>query len=1024
MPGQPSDTGDAGAAALPPQLLAALLDLGEDAAAVTDRTGRVLWCNPALRALFELAEGALPDLGGLFAASPDALAAVATALRDGELAATEVATRCPTHGERWLRLRSRAAGDRLLWSLRDVTAARRAEVQAGKLAELLALAQEFGRIGMWERDIPSGEGRWDRRMFEFFGLPPGDCAPGRDETTARMHPDDVAGDSYAQSVRQPGRYARRFRVIRPDGSVRWLHSQWEVKPDATGRPQRAIGIMMDDTDVYELARSLSDASAQLALAVELGNIAVWRFDLATRLTHYNDRAFAILGIPHRPQGLTAAEIRPFVHPDDLPRMREAARRALESPRPSDVEARFRRSDGRWRHVLMRRVAQCDAAGRAVGIIGVSLDVTEQVEHRRAAEELARRLERAAASARIGIWSRDLQTEAGDWNEQLFQMCGRDPALGAPSVAEWFDRIVHPDERGLLRRGWGDLAAKRGQLVEYEYRIVRPDGQVRWLADRATREPWADREMVFGVTVDITERRQTEVALRTADERAALAARGAGIATWQRDLLTGEVEWDTQMWRLRGLEPRKAALDADERHALLHPDDLPGYLAATADTDRTHRPLALEFRVRLPDGSYRWLATRSSVVRDAGGRPLRRVGVNWDVTEARAAELARQQQAVAERASHAKSQFLARVSHELRTPLNAVLGFTQLLELDAGRPLAGDRLAQLRHIRHAGEHLLSLINDVLDLTQLESGQLPLRRAAVALEPLVAQAVSMVAPLAARAGVEIHVGSIAGTAAADPTRLLQVLLNLLTNAVKYNRARGEVFVEAAAHAGRVRLAVRDTGPGLARDALAQLFEPFNRLGAERGGIPGTGIGLTISKSLVEQMDGTIAVHSSADQGTTFEVDLPAAGADDHEAPASAPVPLPPQPNAALDGLLLYIEDNPVNVTLVEAIVAGLPGLRLVSAGDGAAGVARALAERPDLVLVDMQLPDIDGLEVLRRLRADPGTADTPCIALSANAMPEDIVRARQAGFDDYWTKPIQVGSFRDALARRFAAVPPAP
>jgi CheY-like chemotaxis protein len=220
------------------------------------------------------------------------------------------------------------------------------------------------------------------------------------------------------------------------------------------------------------------------------------------------------------------------------------------------------------------------------------------------------------------------------------------------------------------------------------------------------------------------------------------------------------------------------------------------------------------------------------------------------------------------------------------------------------------------------------------------------------------------------------------------------------------------------------VRDTGPGLAPDALAQLFEPFNRLGAERGRIPGTGIGLTISKSLVEQMDGTIAVHSAAGQSTRFEVTLPAAGVDEPVAPASAPVPLPPEPRAVRGGLLLYIEDNPVNVTLVEAIVAGMPGLRMVSAGDGAGGVARAVAERPDVVLVDMQLPDIDGLEVLRRLRAEPTTAHLPCIALSANAMPEDIVRAREAGFDDYWTKPIQVGLFRDALTRRFAAAPAAP
>ena len=475
-----------------------------------------------------------------------------------------------------------------------------------------------------------------------------------------------------------------------------------------------------------------------------------------------------------------------------------------------------------------------------------------------------------------------------------------------------------------------------------------------------------------------------------------------------------------MFHLRGMTPRREALTRQERLALVHPEDVERVLDSYANPGTAALPGAYEFRVLLPDGSYRWLASRSAAVFDTDGRAVRRVGVNWDVTEAKTAELARQKTLLAERESQAKSQFLSRMSHELRTPLNAVLGFTQLLQSDTDATRSRSQSVQLGHIRSAGEHLLALINDVLDLSSLEAGTLRLELQAVELATAVAQALPLVAGLAAKHQVSLHTGAVSGIVRADPVRLRQVLINLLANAIKYNRPRGRVVVESDPGSDpgtdTVCVRVRDTGRGLNPEQLSHLFEPFNRLGMEREGIEGSGVGLTVVKALVEGMGGRVGASSTAGQGTVFEVTLPATEAS----PAPAPTPVdaaPARARSQRSGQLLYIEDNSVNVLLVEELVKTLSGLSIVSEGTGAAGVARAGSLRPDLILVDMQLPDFDGFEVLRQLRAQPGTRRIPCIALSANAMPEDIARGLAGGFDEYWTKPIKFKPFLDALERFF-------
>ncbi|MFN3295529.1 PAS domain S-box protein [Caldimonas sp.] len=368
----------------------------------------------------------------------------------------------------------------------------------------------------------------------------------------------------------------------------------------------------------------------------------------------------------------------------------------------------------------------------------------------------------------------------------------------------------------------------------------------------------------------------------------------------------------------------------------------------------------------------------------------------------------------ERANAAKSEFLSRMSHELRTPLNAILGFGQLLELE----LRDERqVRQVREIRQAGEHLLAPISDVLDLSRVESGRLTLSPEPVDLQSAVLEAVSLLRPQARTRGVRLPEPSVqtlsecAVQVQADRTRLKQVLVNLLSNAVKYNRAGGQIDVlylqETLEGRPWVRVSVRDTGEGLTGEQLARLFVPFERLDAEARRIEGTGIGLALSKRLVEMMGGQIGVHSTPGVGSEFWVRLPFSTA---RASPAAPAPqepgLGPSPAAAPRADVLCIEDNPANLRLLEAAFAMRPQWRLLSAMAPGPGLALARSHRPALILLDIHLPDMDGYEVMRCLREHAATASIPVVAVSANATPQDLERGKAAGFADYLTKPLDL------------------
>jgi signal transduction histidine kinase/ActR/RegA family two-component response regulator len=376
---------------------------------------------------------------------------------------------------------------------------------------------------------------------------------------------------------------------------------------------------------------------------------------------------------------------------------------------------------------------------------------------------------------------------------------------------------------------------------------------------------------------------------------------------------------------------------------------------------------------------------------------------------------------ARNANQAKSAFLSSMSHELRTPLNAILGFAQILAADNMPTTPEQKKEFAGHILKSGRHLLTLINEILDLAKVEAGALTLSMEPVGLAEVLAECRSMIEPLAAARGIRVQFPeNAAALVQADRTRLKQVLLNLLSNAVKYNREGGTVSVECAAHAPhRLRLSVVDTGMGLRPEQVAALFQPFNRLGQENGTQEGTGIGLVFTKRLVELMKGEIGAASTPGVGSTFWIELTTAGgANGALAQLAAPArqdagQAAAAPDSAAPRLILYIEDNPANQRLVQEIVAFRADLRLLSAPDGHAGLALAHTHRPAVILMDLNLPGMSGFEVLAQLRRDPDTAHIPAIALTANAMPRDIERGLSAGFARYLTKPIDIEQLNAAI-----------
>ena len=563
-------------------------------------------------------------------------------------------------------------------------------------------------------------------------------------------------------------------------------------------------------------------------------------------------------------------------------------------------------------------------------------------------------------------------------------------------------------------------ASRGIEDKYELTYIRKDGSrfPAIVSVTALRDAEGSIIGYLLIGTDNSARKQVEEKLRWTEEGFRLMVESVtDAAIVMLDSEGRVVSWNTGAQRIKGYSADEIV---GQHFSRFYPpaDIARGTPQRDLDAAAAEGRYEVEgWRVR-KDGSVFWANVVFTAIRDAAGNARGFAKLTRDLTERRLVEqtltLAK---GAAEKANLAKSEFLSSMSHELRSPLNAILGFAQLMESDA-TPATASQKASIDEILRAGWYLLELINEILDLAQIESGKLSLSLEPTSLAEVILECQAMIEPQAEGRGIRMTFPQFDRPwfIAADRTRLKQVLINLMSNAVKYNQAGGTVVVDCVGStAERTRINVRDTGAGLPPEKLAQLFQPFNRLGQERGAEQGTGIGLVMSKRLIDLMGGLLGVESTVGVGSVFWCELGTAAAPEIEAkPAELALAEGTQPaSGAPLRTLLYVEDNPANLKLVEQLIARRPTLRLLTAVDSNQGIQLARAHQPDVILMDINLPGISGIEAMKILRDDPTTAHIPIVALSANAMPRDVAKGLEAGFFSYLTKPIKVPEFMAAL-----------
>jgi PAS domain S-box-containing protein len=546
------------------------------------------------------------------------------------------------------------------------------------------------------------------------------------------------------------------------------------------------------------------------------------------------------------------------------------------------------------------------------------------------------------------------------------------------------------------------------------RYIHKNGEVLWVSRTASiiRDEQGEPQHFLLMVEDISERKASETALDASrrELQAALDANQLVMDNSQDVICTIDEQGCflsvnaacEELWGYEAVE-----LIGRRYIDFVFPDDRPMTDAAAKDMLETGKVTDFVNRYVRKDGTL--VDVLWSVTWSAKDRIM--FCVAHDVTDrARIEKALREAKEEADRANHAKSDFLSRMSHELRTPLNSILGFGQLL--DRQSPTETQR-PRIRYILSAGRHLLNLINEVLDISRIEAGTLQLSVEPVCLEEAIGEALDLMRPLAAERTIVLASNCSADTATyvlADRQRLKQVLLNLLSNAVKYTAVKGCVTVSFA-DSGKdlTRISVRDTGAGIPVDKLARLFTPFDRLGAERSSVEGTGLGLALCQRLVHAMNGSIGVNSTLGHGSTFWLDLPHAISPLQTLSVTRGPSVSEPPIAEESRRILYIEDNFSNVTLVDQMLAERPALELMTAMQGRVGLELARQHSPDLILLDLHLPDMPGWQVLAQLKADQLTRDVPVVVISADATSPQIKRLLSAGARAYLTKPIDIAEF---------------
>jgi PAS domain S-box-containing protein len=836
------------------------------------------------------------------------------------------------------------------------------------------------------------------------------------QITSLTHPEDASRDQerMLQMLDGDPTFSAEKRYLRRDGSV--CHAR--ISSTRVRVAHETASLLFTQVEDISEAKRAERELQRLADAAEQGSDAIISIDLDNRIRHWNRGAERLFGVAaEQAIGMSRDELNALTDQSEETgqRGKDVVESALAGGGGHTQEMQRHHTDGTlWDLSVSATPWRVD--GQVVGITSTITDITA----RKQAEHATARLAAIVEGSDDAIIGKTLEGVIISWNPSAERIYGYTPA---EVVGRHVSMLVLPEHEAELEQIMASVA--RGVAVTH-LETKRRCKNERVIDVSVTVSPIRDGsgEIVGAATVarDITEQKQTERARELMLRNLADAQRLAKLGSWTWDPVRDHATWSLQMYEIFARDPAAGPATSEELFAYVHPDDRDRIAAGYAEAFGGGTGFELDYRILAADGAEHHI--RGLGYEDPA-HPGSYVGTVQDITGQRQAEQERLEMleatARAEGANRAKSEFLARMSHELRTPLNSIMGFSQLMELEGLQP------RQQKHVSlvlKAARHLLELINEVLDLSRIEAGRLAVSPEPVALADAIDEALELIAPLASERNVTVRADTACIAhdvhVSADRNRLKQVLLNLLSNAIKYNRAGGHVEISCSAIAtGRVRTRIVDTGIGIQADHLPKLFEPFERLGAEQTDIEGTGLGLSLSKALVEVMGGTIEVESEPGSGTTFEIELdgadrPAVGPEEGRKNAQLQELSPPGQQTRI----LYIEDNLSNLTLIEQILERYSDIELLPAIQGMLGLDLARKHKPDLIILDLHLPDIPGMEVLRRLKSDHITRDIPVVMLTADASKTQSEHARRLGASDYLTKPLDIGSFIEIVAHHLA------
>ncbi|MFZ5630656.1 MAG: PAS domain-containing protein [Spirochaetota bacterium] len=869
-------------------------------------------------------------------------------------------------------------------------------------------------VGTWEWNVQTGETFFNERWAEIIGYQLSELAPINIDTWLRFaHPDDLAESSRQLDLHFSGQaefYECESRMRHRDGHWVWVLDRGKVfSRTEDGKPFWMYGTRQDITERKAVEKALADSKARYASIVAALPDLVFLFDSDGRYLDCHSGDHTRLWMP--PEQFIGKLIEQTL-PDDLARLSMAklnqtlASRTLvtykyEGRNPQSGEAEY----------FEARMAPV-ASDRVLCIIrDVTMETRQTIElkHARQLAILTGRV------ARLGAWEYNPQSGKMIFSEVAREILGL-PAEASPALNAVLDSFFQSSDRALVLQHLTETI-RTGRPFELELIMRKYSGDEFWVRLKAAATFVDDIcTSVHGILHDIDGTKKIQL------ELAALSSRLQGIfnemadVVWSARLPEYQTTFVTpSIKQLFGYEPEEWLNGRDMTRKTVYEEDLPKLIEMSDELEKFSES-EKTYRILTRNGNIKWVRNRVKQIRNEQGIPIRLDGYISDVTELQAKIDALQQaQLIAEKANLAKSDFLSSMSHELRTPLNSILGFSQLLELNSENHLDTEELDQIVHIRKAGSHLLQLINDILDLSRIDSGTVALSDEIVEVGQLVSEVYAFIRPVALSRQITLRQPKISESyVRADRLRLKQVLLNLISNAIKYNRERGWVAVEVEDGSEEcIRINVADSGYGIEASKLPLLFQPFQRLGAERSQTEGTGIGLVIVRRLVELMSGRVTVRSVPGEGSVFSVEMPRA-----EQPTLSQTKakiVSRENHANVQATVLYIEDNVDNRYLMERFFSRMPGIRLVCTDSGHSGVEIAAAEIPDLILLDIHLPAWDGFQVLDALRQNMKTQKIPVVAVSAAANEQDIKKGLAAGFEDYLTKPLNLDILTDVVLR---------